>query len=93
MSALARDVPSDTLKERILASLDDDKAEDVVAIDLRGRSSIADWMVICSGRSARQVAAISEKLVERLKDAAEQRTRVAAAAIGTVSAPVRYLPV
>lgn len=76
MSALARDVPSDTLKERILASLDDDKAEDVVAIDLRGRSSIADWMVICSGRSARQVAAISEKLVERLKDEFGRVSRV-----------------
>lgn len=36
-------------------------------IDLRGRSSMADHMVICSGRSSRQVAAISEKLIERLK--------------------------
>ena len=37
-------------------------------IDLRGRSSVADYMVICSGRSSRQVAAISEKLLERLKE-------------------------
>ncbi len=37
-------------------------------IDLRGRSTIADHMVIASGRSSRQVAAMSEKLVERLKD-------------------------
>lgn len=59
---------SEKLLERVLASLDDDKAEDVVPIDLRGRSTIADWMVICSGRSSRQVGAISEKLVERLKD-------------------------
>ena len=51
----------------VLASLDDDKAEEVVQIDLRGRSDMADYMVICSGRSSRQVAAISEKLVERLK--------------------------
>lgn len=36
-------------------------------IDLRGRSDMADYMVICSGRSTRQVAAISEKLVDRLK--------------------------
>lgn len=50
-----------------LASLDDDKAEDVVQIDLRGRSDVADYMVICSGRSSRQVAAISEKLADRLK--------------------------
>jgi ribosome-associated protein len=53
----------------VLQSLDDDKAEEVVQIDLRGRSSVADYMVICSGRSSRQVAAISEKLLERLKEA------------------------
>ncbi|WP_068114181.1 ribosome silencing factor [Tropicimonas marinistellae] len=60
-------IAGDTLLERILFSLDEDKAEDVVAIDLRGKSEMADQMVICSGRSSRQVAAISEKLVERLK--------------------------
>jgi ribosome-associated protein len=53
----------------VLASVDDDKAEDIVQIDLRGRSDVADYMVICSGRSTRQVAAISEKLAQRLKDA------------------------
>lgn len=51
----------------ILKSLDDDKAEDIVQIDLRGRSAMGDYMVICSGRSSRQVSAIAEKLVERLK--------------------------
>ncbi|HBU16671.1 MAG: ribosome silencing factor [Rhodobacteraceae bacterium GWE1_64_9] len=51
----------------MVASLEDDKAEEIVQIDLRGRSEVADYMVICSGRSSRQVAAISEKLVERLK--------------------------
>ena len=51
----------------VLASLDDDKAEEVVQIDLRGRSDMADYMVICSGRSSRQVAAIAEKLTDRLK--------------------------
>ncbi len=55
------------LLEHILSSLDDDKAEDVVTIPLRGRSSVADYMVVCSGRSSRQVAAIAEKLIERLK--------------------------
>ena len=53
----------------MLASVDDDKAEDIVQIDLRGRSDVADYMVICSGRSTRQVAAIAEKLAERLKSA------------------------
>ena len=60
---------ADELLERVLASLDDDKAEDVVQIDLRGRSDVADYMVICCGRSSRQVAAISEKLADRLKQA------------------------
>jgi len=46
---------------------DEDKAEDVVQIDLRGKTSIGDHMVICSGRSSRQVSSIAEKLVERLK--------------------------
>ena len=51
----------------VLASLEDDKAEDIVTIDLRGRSSMADAMVVCSGRSTRQVTAIADKLIERLK--------------------------
>ncbi|WP_238991712.1 ribosome silencing factor [Gemmobacter caeruleus] len=61
------DPTSEVLLARIIASLEDDKAEDIVQIDLRGRSDMADYMVICSGRSSRQVAAISEKLVDRLK--------------------------
>ncbi len=65
--ALAGQPTSEELLARILASLDDDKAEQVVQIDLRGRSDMADYMVICSGRSSRQVASISEKLVDRLK--------------------------
>ncbi|WP_189413275.1 ribosome silencing factor [Neogemmobacter tilapiae] len=51
----------------VLTSVDDDKAEDIVQIDLRGRSDVADYMVICSGRSSRQVAAISDKLADKLK--------------------------
>ena len=58
---------SDALLARILSSLDDDKAEDVVQIDLRGKSSVGDYMVVASGRSTRQVAAMSEKLMDRLK--------------------------
>lgn len=54
--------------DRILTSLDDDKAEDVISIDLNGKSEIADFMVIASGRSSRQVASISEKLTDRLKE-------------------------
>lgn len=53
--------------EAVVASLDDDKAEDVIAIDLKGRTSIADQMVIASGRSARQVGAMADHLIEKLK--------------------------
>ena len=55
------------LLARILTSLNNDKAEDIVQIDLRGKSSIGDYMIIASGRSSRQVAAISEKLVDNIK--------------------------
>lgn len=58
---------SDALLDRILTSLDDDKAEDIVQIDLRGKSAIGDYMVVATGRSSRQVAAMSEKLLDRLK--------------------------
>ena len=67
---------SEALLDRILSSLADDKAEDVVQIDLRGKSSIGDYMVIASGRSTRQVAAISEKLVDRLKSDFGRSARV-----------------
>ncbi len=64
-----QDATSEALLAHILKSLDDDKAEDIVQVDLRGKSAIGDHMVICSDRSSRQVAAISEKLVERIKSA------------------------
>lgn len=53
----------------VLDSLDEDQALDVVSIPLEGKSSIADFMVIASGRSTRQVAAIATHLAERLKKA------------------------
>lgn len=58
---------SNVLLSAILASLEDDKAEDIVTIPLAGKSEMADHMVIATGRSSRQVGAISEKLAERLK--------------------------
>ncbi len=70
------DLTSDALLAAILASLDDDKAEEVVTIDLRGRSDMADYMVICSGRSSRQVASISEKLVDRLKQDHKRASKI-----------------
>lgn len=66
-TATAPTYTSEEILAAVLKSVDDDKAEEIVQIDLRGRSDVADYMVICSGRSSRQVAAISEKLVDRLK--------------------------
>lgn len=67
MTQAPLEVTSEALLERILSSLTEDKAEDIVTIDLHGKSTMADYLVICSGRSSRQVAAISDKLTERLK--------------------------
>ena len=53
----------------VLESLEEDKAEDVVAIDLTGKTPIADHMVVASGRSQRHVGAVADHLVRRLKDA------------------------
>ncbi|MGR3482548.1 ribosome silencing factor [Salipiger marinus] len=61
------EVTSESILALILRSLDDNKAEEVVQIDLRGKTSVCDHMVICSGRSSRQVSALSQKLVEDLK--------------------------
>jgi len=63
----AEKITSEMLLARILTSLNNDKAEDIVQIDLRGKSSIGDYMIIASGRSSRQVSAISEKLVDNIK--------------------------
>lgn len=58
---------SEELLARIVEFLESEKAEELVQIDLRGRSEIADYMVICSGRSTRQVTALAEKLTEMIK--------------------------
>ena len=59
----------DALLDRIRASLDDDKALDIVTIPLGGRSSLADAIVIATGTSSRHVASIADHLARRLKDA------------------------
>jgi ribosome-associated protein len=58
---------SDLLK-RILVSLDDDKAENIVTINLEGRSALCDAAVVASGRSSRHVAAMAEHLARKLKE-------------------------
>ncbi len=66
----AQDAPSgDPLHALVMQSLDDDQAQDVVSIALEGKTTIADFMVIASGRSSRQVTAMAQKLAERIKHA------------------------
>ncbi len=59
----------DALHSLILTSLDDDQAQEVISIPLEGKSNIADYMVVASGRSSRQVASMAQKLAERIKKA------------------------
>ena len=60
----------------VMQSLDDDQAQETVSIPLEGKSSIADYMVIASGRSSRQVAAIAQHLAERIKKETGRSARV-----------------
>lgn len=66
-NSAAQGTGGDSLLDYILTSLDEDKAEEIITIDLAGKSSIADAMVVCSGRSSRQVTALAEKLSDKLK--------------------------
>jgi len=67
---------SGSVHELVLNSLDDDQAQEIVSIPLEGKSSIADHMVIASGRSTRQVASMAQKLAERLKQAGRGSPRI-----------------
>jgi ribosome-associated protein len=66
----------DALHRLIMASLDDDQAEDVITIPLAGKSTIADHMVIASGRSTRQVASMANKLAEKIKAEFRRSVRI-----------------
>lgn len=60
----------------VLSSLEESKAEDVVTIDIRGKSPLADYMVIASGRSQRHVSALADHLLFALKDSAGVHAKV-----------------
>ena len=66
----------EALHQLVLSSLDDDQAQDVVTINLSGKSNIADHMVIASGRSTRQVASMAQKLTERIKQDLHRNVRI-----------------
>ncbi len=73
-------MPSDTLDESlydlVMRQLDDDQAQEIVSIPLEGKSSVADHMVIASGRSTRQVASMAQKLAEKVKQAGHGPARI-----------------
>ena len=66
----------EALHNLVLRSLDDDQAVEIVTIPLTGKSSIADHMVIASGRSTRQVASMAQKLTERIKKELGRNVRI-----------------
>lgn len=76
LSSGAKANPSRTIVEAALASLDDDKAVDPVLIDLAGKTTIADAMIIVSGTSNRHVAAMADHLIERLHKSGVRSVRV-----------------
>ena len=61
------DPTPDALKDTIVKSIDDDKGEDIVVVDLRGKSNITDFIIIATGRSARQVGAMADHLVRKIQ--------------------------
>jgi ribosome-associated protein len=64
------------LVEAVLAQLDDAKAEQIVAIDLANKSSVADYMVVASGRSNRHVNAIADQIVDKLSSMGQKNIRI-----------------
>lgn len=64
------------LEDLILSRLDDDKAQDVVFIDLKGKSAVADGLIVASGRSHRHVGAMADHLLRALKEQGYGRARV-----------------
>lgn len=71
-----RPIPTPAVLHQVLATLADAKAEDVVTIDITGKSPLSDHMVVASGRSHRHVGAIADRLVSDLKDAGFGTPRV-----------------
>ena len=57
-----------SLKKNIIETLDKNKAQDIVSIDLKDKSSMADYMIIASGTSSRHIQSLSEQVLSKLKD-------------------------
>lgn len=68
--------PTPSMIDVVLHSLEDAKAEDVVAIDITGKSSLADHMVVTTGRSNRHVAAVADQLVKAMREHGFDKPRI-----------------
>jgi ribosome-associated protein len=73
---VSRPPEADETLRVVLACLDDMKAEDITTIDLAGKTSIGDYMVVASGRSQRHVSAVADNVVEKVEEAGVHRVRV-----------------
>ena len=74
--AAPQTTPERPMIDVILDCLDDAKAEDIVAVDIAGKSSLADHMVVASGRSQRHVGAVADQMISALRDAGFGKPRV-----------------
>ena len=64
------------LKEIVIKTLDINKAQDVISINLKNKSSMADYMIIASGTSSRHIQSLSEQVLEKLKDNGIQNSKI-----------------
>lgn len=66
----------DKLKEIIEKSLDDDKASDIISVPLAGKSSLADYMIVATGLSQKHIAALADKLADKISDMGYGRVKI-----------------
>ena len=64
------------LKDIIIKTLDLNKAHDIISIDLKDKSSIADYMIIASGTSSRHIQSLSEQVLEKFKDSGVRNSKI-----------------
>jgi len=76
LATARRDLAAAEALKAVLTSLEEAKAEDLVSIDITGKSTLGDYMVVASGRSSRHVGAIAERLMDDLKEKGVRDVRV-----------------
>jgi len=64
------------LKQIIINTLDINKAQDIISIDLKDKSSMADYMIIASGTSSRHIQSLSEQVLDKLKDGGIKNSKI-----------------